>query len=198
MARRGFFSFHYGRDVQRAHVVRNSWVTKPDREEAGFFDSSVFEATKRDGEAALKRFLDEGLKGSSVTDVLYGAETVRRRWVRYELLRSFLEGKGIFAVAIAGIPGWDKRGDIQGANPLAYLGYEVSGGVLRLKEYAVQGKWIWCPDFPAVTVSSVPWRVVEGENRTFDQWFSAYDWVRHNGYANLGSWAEAAAKSAGR
>ena len=101
MARRVFFSFHYTRDVQRAHVVRNSWVTKPDREEAGFFDNSVFEATKRNGEAALKRFLDEGLKGSSVTAVLYGAETVWRRWVRYEVLRSFLEGKGIFAVAIA-------------------------------------------------------------------------------------------------
>jgi hypothetical protein len=27
------------------------------------------------------------------------------------------------------------------ANPLAYLGYEVSGGTLRLKEYAAEGKW---------------------------------------------------------
>ena len=178
--------------------MRNSWVTKPDREEAGFFDSSVFEASKRHGDAALKRFLDEGLKGSSVTAVLYGAETVWRRWVRYETLRSFLEGKGIFAVAVAGIPGWDKRADVQGANPLAYLGYEVSGGTLRLKEYAAQGKWIWCPDFPGVTVASVPWRVAEGENKTLDRCFSSYDWVQNNGYANLGSWAEAAAKVAGR
>lgn len=198
MARRVFFSFHYTRDVQRAHVVRNSWVTKPDREEAGFFDSSVFEATKRNGEAALKRFLDEGLKGSSVTAVLYGAETAWRRWVRYELLRSFLEGKGIFAVAIAGIPGWDKRGDVQGANPLSYLGYEVSGGTLRLKEYIAERKWIWCPDFHGVTVASVPWRVAEGEKKTLDRCFAAYDWVQNNGYGNLGSWAEAAAKSAGR
>lgn len=55
MARRVFFSFHYAKDVQRAQVVRNSWVTKPDREDAAFFDSSVFEASKRNGEAALKR-----------------------------------------------------------------------------------------------------------------------------------------------
>lgn len=26
VARRVFFSFHYERDAQRAHVVRNSWV----------------------------------------------------------------------------------------------------------------------------------------------------------------------------
>lgn len=77
-----------------------------------------------------------------MTAVLYGAEIAWRRWVRYELLRSLLEGKGIFAVAIAGIPGWDKRSDVQGSNPLAYLGYEVSGGTLRLKEYVAQGSWI--------------------------------------------------------
>ena len=66
MVRRVFFSFHYERDVQRAHVVRNSWVTKPDREEAGFFDSSVFEGKKKTSDDALKRFLNEGLRGSSV------------------------------------------------------------------------------------------------------------------------------------
>ena len=198
MARRVFFSFHYTRDVQRAQIVRNSWVTKPDRVDAGFFDSSVFEATKRTGETALKRFLDAGLKGSSVTAVLYGAETVWRRWVRYEVLRSLLEGKGIFSVAIAGIPGWDKRCDTQGDNPLAYLGYEVSGGAVRLKEFAPNGKWIWSSDFPSVAVASFPWRVADGENRTLNQCFPAYDWVQNGGYDNLGSWAEVAAQAAGR
>ena len=61
MARRVFFSFHYAPDVQRAHVVRNSWVTKQDREDAGFFDASVFEATKLRGDDRLKAFIDQGL-----------------------------------------------------------------------------------------------------------------------------------------
>jgi len=34
MARKVFFSFHYERDIWRASIVRNSWVTKPDREAA--------------------------------------------------------------------------------------------------------------------------------------------------------------------
>jgi len=38
MARRVFFSFHYGRDIWRANVVRNSWLLKGDREDAGFWD----------------------------------------------------------------------------------------------------------------------------------------------------------------
>jgi hypothetical protein len=132
MARRVFFPFHYAKDVQRAHVVRNSWVTKPDREEAGFFDSSVFEASKRNGDAALKRFLDEGLKGSSVTAVLFGADTVWRRWVRYEILRSFLEGKGsspwpspvyrdginvVTSKARTPLPIWDMRSPAESFDP---------------------------------------------------------------------------------
>jgi len=66
MVRRVFFSFHNERDFQRAHVGLNSWVTKPDRAEAGFFDSSVIEGKKKTSDDALKRFLNEGLRGSSV------------------------------------------------------------------------------------------------------------------------------------
>src|SRR2546426_43847 len=106
MARRVFFSFHYEPDVQRAHVVRNSWVTKPDRESAGFFDSSVFESRQRTGDDVLKRFLIDGLVNCSVTCVLAGAETAWRRWVRFELLRSFVEGKGILEIAIHSIAHW--------------------------------------------------------------------------------------------
>ena len=50
LPRRTFFTFHYKPDVTRAWVVRNSWVPKVaqgTREGAGFFDSSVFEASQR-------------------------------------------------------------------------------------------------------------------------------------------------------
>ena len=44
MAKRVFFSFHYQDVIDfRANVVRQHWVTKPDREDAGFFDASVWE-----------------------------------------------------------------------------------------------------------------------------------------------------------
>ena len=46
MARRVFFSFHYERDIWRANVVRNSWVTQ-DREAAGFWDASLWEEAKK-------------------------------------------------------------------------------------------------------------------------------------------------------
>ena len=79
MARRTFFSFHYKPDVTRAWVVRNSWVTKVaqgDRDDAGFFDSSVFEASQRESDDSLKRFLREGLNNTTVTCILVGRKPV--------------------------------------------------------------------------------------------------------------------------
>jgi hypothetical protein len=97
VARRTFFLFQYKPDVTRAWVVRNSWVTKlaqGERDDAGFFDSSVFEAAERESDEVLKRFLREGLKNTTVTCVLVGSETALRRWVRYEIFQSFVRGKG--------------------------------------------------------------------------------------------------------
>jgi hypothetical protein len=54
MARRVFFSFHYERDIWRASQIRNSWVTKPDREYAGFWDAASWEEVKKKGDEAIK------------------------------------------------------------------------------------------------------------------------------------------------
>jgi len=70
MVRRVFFSFHYEKDVWRANVVRNSWVSKPDRESAGFIDAADFEKLKKQGEEAIKRWINGQLEGTSVTAVL--------------------------------------------------------------------------------------------------------------------------------
>ena len=72
MARKVFFSFHYERDVWRAGQIRNSWVTKPNRETAGFWDSASWEEVKKKGEDAIHRWIDNQLNGTSVTVVLIG------------------------------------------------------------------------------------------------------------------------------
>jgi len=58
LARRVFFSFHYEQDVWRANVVRNCWVTKPDREAAGFIDEAEFKKIKRQGDLAVERWIN--------------------------------------------------------------------------------------------------------------------------------------------
>lgn len=100
MARRVFFSFHYENDVWRANQIRNSWVTKPDRESAGFYDAAELEAVKKQGEAAVRRWIDRQLEGTSVTIVCIGSETCNREMVRYEIEQSLKRGNGIIGVYV--------------------------------------------------------------------------------------------------
>ena len=108
MARSVFFSFKYKPDVARAMIVRNSWVTQG-REAAGFIDAANFEKLKRQGDAAIKRWIDGQLHGTSVTAVLVGAHTCSSRWVRYEIEQSRLRGNGLLGIDISGIKDLDGK-----------------------------------------------------------------------------------------
>src|SRR5665647_501917 len=100
MARNVFFSFHYDNDVTRAWVVRNSWVTKPNRTSSGVIDKAEFEKIKKDGDAAVKRWIDSQLIGTSVTVVLIGSETLNRPFVKYEIEQSLSRGNAIIGVFV--------------------------------------------------------------------------------------------------
>ena len=96
--RKVFFSFKY-KDVSRAMVVRNSWVTQG-KVAAGFIDEADFEKVKRQGDHAIKRWIDEQLQGTSVTVVLVGQHTCSSRWVRYEIQQSVKRGNGLLGIDI--------------------------------------------------------------------------------------------------
>jgi hypothetical protein len=101
MARKVFFSFKY-EDVSRAMVVRNSWVVQG-REAAGFIDAADFEKVKKQGDSAIKRWIDGQLTGTSVTVVLVGALTCSSRWVKYEIEASKNRGNGLLGIDISKI-----------------------------------------------------------------------------------------------
>ncbi|MFQ5346332.1 MAG: TIR domain-containing protein [Rhodothalassiaceae bacterium] len=137
MARRVFFSFEYG-DVSRAMVVRNNWVTKG-KEAAGFVDAAEFEKIKKQGDAAIKRWIDNQLNGTSVTVVLVGKNTCSSKWVRYEIERSKAIGNGLLGIDISKIK------DLQG-NTTERCGKIPKGYPFYLwnkhKGYKNIGEWI--------------------------------------------------------
>jgi len=147
MARRVFFSFHYERDIWRASQVRNSWVTKPDREAAGFWDAAAWEEVKRKGDEAIRAWIREQLKGTTVTVVLIGTETSEREYVQYEIDQSWNKGNGLIGVYIHNLKDKNGHTEPKGEDPFTALGYKN---------------------------------------------IRTYDWVRDNGYENLGDWVEAA------
>jgi hypothetical protein len=127
MARKVFFSFHYDRDVRRVVQVRNSWVARPGDEAQPFYDKAEFEeAKKRAG--GIENWIEEQMKGTSVTVVLFGAQTYDREWVRHEMKRSHDLGKGMLAIDIHSVKDPKVGPDVQGRNPLEYWSATQSDG----------------------------------------------------------------------
>lgn len=91
-----YFAFHYV-DVWEVNQIRNS-DKFIDRAVAGFMDGSLWEEAKRNGEQAIKRMINDGLNGTSVTICLIGQRTAYREYVDYELERSYARGNLVFGL----------------------------------------------------------------------------------------------------
>lgn len=191
MAKRVFFSFHYQDVIDfRANVVRNHWLTKPDRQSAGFFDSSIWEDAKKTSDLALKRLINSGLKNTSNTCVLVGSDTYNRRWVSYEIMKSLEMGNHIFCVHINSIKGKDQKTKPLGENPLYYLGVSFSddGKKVNLHDF-INNKWIKYPDLEGWNVKEVDKELI-GEIHRLSEAFEIYDWIDNDGYNNFSNWVK--------
>ena len=118
MARHVFFTFHYQRDIMRVNTIRHHGMTKNNLEESGYIDHSLWEKSKLQGKSALKKLIDDGLAGSSVTAVLIGRETAGREWVDYEIEQSHTRRNGLIGIYINKIKNTDGVIDARGRNPL--------------------------------------------------------------------------------
>ena len=170
MARSVFFSFHYQRDIWRVNTVRNHFVTRGGYNQSGYWDHSLWEEVKKDGELALKRLIDKGLQGTSVTVVLIGAETAQRGWVNYEIEKSYERGNGMLGIYIHNIGNREGQKDYRGANP--FDNFRV---VEKKREI------VFLSDIKPMSAI-----------------YPTYDWVANDGYNNFSTWVENAAKAAGK
>ncbi len=124
MARTVFFSFHYQEDWSRMWNVRKSGefrrVAGSEDNVRLFLPRDRWETVKRQGDRAIKSWIDEGLKYSSVTVVLIGQYTYERKYVRYEIEKSEEERKGILGVRVHGLRDMNQNLGVKGPNPFDY------------------------------------------------------------------------------
>ncbi|GKV70602.1 hypothetical protein NCCP2716_31000 [Sporosarcina sp. NCCP-2716] len=135
MSKKVFFSFHFGNDVGRANVARNSWVTQG-RESTGFVDKAEFEKIQRISERAVKQWIDSQLNGTSVTVVLIGSETFDRPYVKYEIEQSYKKGNAIIGVKVGGIKDLRTGLTSTSQSTLKVIGNDVTGKTLWFNEIA--------------------------------------------------------------
>jgi sugar-specific transcriptional regulator TrmB len=126
MARKVFFSFHYQRDVWRVNQIRNI-PNITGIAAAGFQDSSLWEEARKKGDAAIKKMIDKGLEGTSVTVVCIGKQTANRKYVKYEIDKSLERGNGLVGIQIHHLKNENSEVDSAGPDPakIESSGYKI-------------------------------------------------------------------------
>lgn len=123
MARQVFYSFQYKPDSWRAATVRSIGAiegNKPARD-------NDWETVTKGGDAAIKRWIADQMKGRSCTVVLVGANTAGRKWIQHEIIKSWDEGMGVVGIHINGLKNSDEKVSTKGSNPFAGIKYGNTG-----------------------------------------------------------------------
>jgi hypothetical protein len=91
-----FYSFHYDQDVFRVQQIRNIGALEENKP----VSHNDWEAVKRGGDNAIKKWIDDNMNYRSCVVVLVGIETANRPWVDYEIRKAWNDGKGLLGIYI--------------------------------------------------------------------------------------------------
>ena len=119
MARRSFYSFHYKPDNWRASQVRNMGVVDGNRP----CTDNDWETITKGGDDKIKKWIAEQLDGKSCVIVLIGTGTAGRKWINYEIVKGWDDGKGVVGVHVHNLFDSEKKQATKGANPFASIKY---------------------------------------------------------------------------
>ena len=197
----------------RVNNVRQSGKIGQDQEKnpRDFYDRSIWEQRSITDEDTLKRLMREGVQHSSVVCVLFGTDTWDSRWVKYEIARSVIDGRGLLSVGINGLAHHERRAaDPPGINPLLVMGiHQTADGRYFLYEnrrvptsaVPAQYGWHWCPYSDYTQSVPLPRYLASPGPRGIRPLYEGarwFDYVANDGVYNLGSWLDFAAKQVGR
>ena len=126
MARQVFFSFHYKPDNWRASQVRNMGVIEGNPS----VKDNDWETITKGGDAAIQKWINDQLSGRSCTVVLIGAETAGRKWINYEIEKTWNDGKGLVGVHVHKLKDVSGNQTSQGSNPFSTFTMNKDGSSL--------------------------------------------------------------------
>lgn len=157
------------------------------------------------------RLIREGMENASTVCVLIGSGTAYRPWVKYEIARSVIDGRGLLGVHINGLNHHQRKAlDWLGKNPIENMGiFKNARNEFYLYERKVkyslmlglqnQFEWVQYRDY--VQQVKLPRYLKEpsvGYVMPLSAGTSVYDYVNHVGHKNIGAWIDLAAKAVGR
>ncbi len=117
MARKVFYSFHYKPDNWRSSQVRNIGAVEGNKPAS----DNDWESVTKGGDKAIEKWINNQLSGRSCTVVLIGSKTAGRKWIDYEIEKSWNDGKGVVGIYVHNLK--DSSGDKsnKGKNPFEHF-----------------------------------------------------------------------------
>ena len=115
MTRKTFFSFHYKPDNWRASQVRNIGKVEGNSPAS----DNDWETITKGGDAEIRKWIDDQMRGRSCVVVLIGANTAGRKWINYEIRKAWEDGKGLLGIYVNKLKDADGETSTKGANPFA-------------------------------------------------------------------------------
>lgn len=113
MTRKVFYSFHYKPDNVRASQVRNIGAVEGNKPAK----DNDWETITKGGDKKIEEWIDDQLNGRSCTVVLIGENTAGRKWITYEIEKSWNDGKGVVGIYIHNLKDFDGGQSKKGKNP---------------------------------------------------------------------------------
>jgi hypothetical protein len=113
MHRKALFSFHYRPDNWRAAQVRNMGLVDGNTP----VSDNDWESITKGGDPAIERWITNQLLGKSCAIVLIGSNTAGRKWIKYEIEKTWNDGKGLLAIHIHNLKDKDGIKVTKGRNP---------------------------------------------------------------------------------
>lgn len=116
-----FLSFHYKPDNWRVQQVKNIGSI----DEQPLLAANKWEEIKKEGDAAVEKWIDNNMKGKDCLIVLVGAKTAGRRWVKHEIKKAWEKGLGVMAIYVHNLK--DANGDQSDKGSDPFTGLKVDG-----------------------------------------------------------------------
>ena len=128
--RKVFYSFHYKPDNWRAAQVRNIGKIEGNSPAS----DNDWETVKKGGDRAIKKWINDQMRGKSCVLVLVGENTAGRKWINYEIEKALELKKGLVGIHINKLKDASQKTARKGKNP--FIDFKVDGKPLT--------QWVDC------------------------------------------------------
>jgi hypothetical protein len=86
-----------------------------------------WETITKGGESKIKAWIASQMSGKSCVVVLIGSNTAGRKWINYEIIKGWNDGKGVVGVYVHHLKDSAQKQSTKGANPFSKIPYGDSG-----------------------------------------------------------------------